>query len=49
MHGGCAGMVRRKEKENPYKQESEIFIKCLQSSGRALPDSRLNKKLNLAH
>lgn len=47
MGGERAMMVRRKEKENPYEQEPEDFTKLLQSSGRALPDSRLNKKLNI--
>lgn len=46
VDGECAEMVRSKEKENPYKQAPEDLIKLLQSSGRALPDSRLNKKLN---
>lgn len=34
-----------KEKENPYKQDPEVLTKPQQSSGRALPDSRLDKKL----
>lgn len=46
VDGECAEMVRRKEKENPYEQEPEDLIMLLQSSGRALLDSRLNKKLN---
>lgn len=39
-------MVRREGKENPYEEGPEDLTKLLQSSGRALLGSRLNKKLN---
>lgn len=45
--GALRPAVRRREKENAYEKDPKGSDKAAESSGRALPHSRVNKKLKI--